>query len=146
MSFQIILREGITGGFAGPVVKQVVDIKGDSTGASIMQSTLKANSKTDYHTLAGSASIDDLSYLLQLLKSQLSSLPTEQPVGSEDIYGQDISISFFTDNFQWSNGGPEGCSQGGKSSVKATSEDKEKFKELVSLLKGIGEQFAISVM
>lgn len=43
-------------------------------------------------------------------------------------------------------GGPEGCSQGGKSSVKATSEDKEKFKELVSLLKGIGEQFAISVM
>jgi hypothetical protein len=38
------------------------------------------------------------------LKSQLSSLPTEQPVGSEDIYGQDISISFFTDDFQWSNG------------------------------------------
>jgi hypothetical protein len=38
------------------------------------------------------------------LKEKLSELPTEEPVGSEDIYGQDIGLMFFTDDFQWSNG------------------------------------------
>ena len=47
---------------------------------------------------------EDLSSIIQLLKEKLSDLPTEEPIGSEDIYGQDIGLMFFTDYFQWSNG------------------------------------------
>lgn len=102
------------------------------------------------------------------MKQELQALPTEEPVGSEDIYGQDISLSFFSDDFQWSNGtrkkkkiqtnktifiniflliktgGPEGCSQG-ESKQQASPEQKEKFKELVDIVKGLGEQYAIAV-
>lgn len=103
---------------------------------------------------------------LELLKQELQALPTEEPQGSEDIYGQDISLSFFSDDFQWSNGtykqikrknlflltcfffkkkgGPEGCTQG-ESKQQASPEQKEKFKELVSVVKGLGEQYAITV-
>lgn len=43
-----------------------------------------------------------------------------------------------------SAGGPEGCSQGGESSVKATPEQVEKFKELVDVVKGLGQQYAVT--
>ncbi|KAI9278033.1 hypothetical protein BY458DRAFT_503580 [Sporodiniella umbellata] len=143
MSYQIVLREGITGGFVGPVIKQAVEIKGDHTGASVMHSTLKPDSKADYNTLAGDAPAKDITQLVELLRGQLSELPTEKPIGSQDIYGQDISLTFLSEDFQWSNGGPEGCSQG-ESSVQATQEQKDRFKELVSLVKGTGQQFAVS--
>ncbi|KAI8973798.1 hypothetical protein BDF20DRAFT_837696 [Mycotypha africana] len=142
-SFQVILREGIVGGFAGPIVNQVVDIKGDSSGAMIMHATLKPDTKADYHTQAGGASAEELSDFLDRLKAQLKELPTEDPVGSEDIYGEDVSLSFFSDEFQWSNGGPEGCTQG-ESNKKATPEQKEKFKELVKLVKNVGQQYAVT--
>ncbi|KAI7904648.1 uncharacterized protein BX663DRAFT_503079 [Cokeromyces recurvatus] len=141
MAFQVVLREGIVGGFAGPTVKQIIDLKGDDTGASIMQASLKAESKTDYHTKSGGVSIEQISNVLDTLKQKLQTLPTEEPVGSEDIYGQDISLSFFSDDFQWSNGGPEGCCHG-ESSVKATPEQKEEFKKLVNLVKSLGQEFA----
>ncbi|KAI8096048.1 hypothetical protein BDF21DRAFT_458288 [Thamnidium elegans] len=144
MPFQVVLREGITGGFAGPTVKQVVDIKGDENGADIMQATLKPNSRSDYHTQVGGVSSEQLNSFLELLKQELQALPTEEPQGSEDIYGQDISLSFFSDDFQWSNGGPEGCTQG-ESKQQASPEQKEKFKELVSVVKGLGNQYAITV-
>ncbi|KAG2196719.1 hypothetical protein INT47_009629 [Mucor saturninus] len=144
MAFQVVLRDGITGGFAGPTIKQVVDIQGDNSGASITQATLKPQSKTDYHTQTGGVSAEQLSSLLDLLKQELQALPTEDPVGSEDIYGQDISLSFFSDDFQWSNGGPEGCSQG-ESTTKASDEQKEKFKEIVQMVKGLGDQYAVTV-
>jgi hypothetical protein len=38
------------------------------------------------------------------LHSQLKQLPLENPIGSDDIYGRDISLGFFTDEFQWQNG------------------------------------------
>lgn len=40
-------------------------------------------------------------------------------------------------------GGPEGCSQG-ESQVQASPEQKEKFKELVNLVKGLGQQYAVT--
>ena len=107
--------------------------------------------------------------LVQTLKDQLSKLPTEQPPGSEDIYDLDTSIVFACDDFELCNGkkkkkkrkkengiylylhhlfvskqgGPGGCAQG-QSSVQATEEQKEKFKELVELLKGVGQNYAVS--
>ena len=47
---------------------------------------------------------DQVSGILDAIKKQLQELPTEQPPGSEDIYGQDISLGFMSDDFQWING------------------------------------------
>ncbi|KAI8341002.1 hypothetical protein EDC96DRAFT_522830 [Choanephora cucurbitarum] len=142
MSFQVMLREGIVGGFAGPTVKQMIQIQGDHTGALIQQHTLKPESKTDFSVQSGGLATEQVSGILDEIKKQLQELPTEQPPGSEDIYGQDISLGFMSDDFQWINGGPEGCSNG-TSEVQPTPEQKEKFKELVELVKGLGQQYAI---
>lgn len=42
--------------------------------------------------------------LVKTVREQLADLPTEDPVGSEDIYGLDTSIMFYTDDFRWANG------------------------------------------
>lgn len=38
------------------LIRQAVEIKGDNSGASIMQATLKPESKADYHTQVGGVS------------------------------------------------------------------------------------------
>ncbi|KAF7731225.1 hypothetical protein EC973_000641 [Apophysomyces ossiformis] len=143
-TYQVIIREGITGGFVGPTVKQMVEIRGNDTDASIRQSTLKPESKTDYTTMGGSIPSQQVQEVLAKLKEQLQQLPLEEPAGSEDIYGQDISIGYFSEDFQWQNGGPEGCVRG-TSSRQATPEQKEIFKSLVETLRGLGQQYAVQL-
>ncbi|CAO3586900.1 unnamed protein product [Absidia cylindrospora] len=140
--FQIVLREGITGGFVGPTVKQAVEIRGDNSGAIISHANLKPSSKTDYVTQVGQLTGDEANALINTLGEQLSQLPTEEPVGSEDIYGFDTSITFLAENFQWQNGGPEGCTRN-PSSVQASPEQKQKFQELTQSLINLGQQYAI---
>lgn len=43
--------------------------------------------------------------LVDELYALLQSLPTEQPVGSEDIYGLDTSIFWASEEMSWVNGG-----------------------------------------
>lgn len=76
---------------------------------------------------------DDTTALVDELKSILKELPTEQPPGSEDIYGLDTSIAFGSDDFEWMNGAPQGCG-GGESFVKASDEEKVKFKRAVDIV------------
>ncbi|KAI8330457.1 hypothetical protein BC941DRAFT_456746 [Chlamydoabsidia padenii] len=140
--FQIVLREGITGGFVGPTIKQVVEIRGDDAGASILHANLKTSSKSDYTTQTGSLAPEQVQTLTRSLKDALAQLPIETPPGSEDIYGLDTSISFMSDDFQWQNGGPEGCG-GGISDVQASPEQKQAFQTLVQSLVGTGQQFAV---
>ncbi|KAI9497512.1 hypothetical protein BDB00DRAFT_784834 [Zychaea mexicana] len=103
--FQLILRQGITGGFAGPTVRKVIEIKGDSSsGATLLHANLQPGTKNDYVTQSGVVPTENISLLLSTVKEELQSLPTEDPVGSEDIYGLDTSILFFADGFQWGNG------------------------------------------
>ncbi|CAO3629218.1 unnamed protein product [Cunninghamella blakesleeana] len=145
--FQIVVREGITGGFVGPTIKRAVQIDGDeSQGASIQVSDLKAGTKADYNTLGGDLMGKNKAFLSSFIpeiKDLLKTLPIEEPAGSEDIYGLDTSITFFSDDFNWQNGGPGGCGHG-KSSTQATEEQKEKFKALVDLIYSTGQQFAVT--
>jgi hypothetical protein len=67
------------------------------------------------------------------LRDILKELPTEQPPGSEDIYGMNTSIAWQSEDLQWFNGGPAGCS-GGYSSVKASEEHKAKFKRAITIV------------
>lgn len=69
--------------------------------------------------------------LVKELQSILKTLPVEDPLGSEDIYGLDTSIMWGSDDFTWVNGGAEGC--GGTSKVKATDEEKVKFKRALEI-------------
>ncbi|CAO3646919.1 unnamed protein product [Cunninghamella echinulata] len=140
--FQIVLREGITGGFVGPTVKQAVEIRGDETGASIVHSNLKPSTKADYTTQVGTLSTEQVQTLVTGIQDQLQQLPVEEPLGSEDIYGLDTSIAFFSDDFQWQNGGPEGCGHG-SSSKQPSEEQKQQFQEIVNSLLGLGKQYAI---
>ncbi|KAH8552484.1 hypothetical protein BGW37DRAFT_489157 [Umbelopsis sp. PMI_123] len=142
MVFKVFLREGIVGGFAGPTVKQVVEISGDSNGAVIAHSTLKPGSKFDYHQQSGEVTPQEIHTLLGDLHSQLKQLPLESPIGSDDIYGRDISLGFFTDEFQWQNGGPEGCTRS-PSSTQATEQQKAVFNELVERVLSLSQRFAI---
>ncbi|KAI8149526.1 hypothetical protein BJV82DRAFT_662822 [Fennellomyces sp. T-0311] len=140
--FQLILREGITGGFAPPTVRKHIEIKGDSaSGATLLHANLQPGSKTDYVTQTGAVSTEQIFILLQTVKAQLQELPTEDPVGSEDIYGLDTSILFYADGFQWGNGGREGC-VGGESTRQATDEQKQTFAALVELISNFGAQHA----
>ncbi|RUP50666.1 hypothetical protein BC936DRAFT_138187 [Jimgerdemannia flammicorona] len=92
MSYRIQCKQGIVGGIVAPTVKQLVEIEGDKTGATVRFSTRKARRDQEVQTLVSD------------LRSELHNLPTEQPVGAQDIYGFDISISFDWNDFHWQNG------------------------------------------
>jgi len=142
MSFKVFLREGMVGGFVGPTIKQVVEINGDSNGAVIAHSTLKPGSKFDYNQQSGEVTPQEIHSLMADLHSQLKQLPLEEPIGSDDIYGRDISLGFFTSDFQWQNGGPEGCTRS-PSSTQPTEQQKAVFNELVDRVLSLGQMFAI---
>ncbi|KAI9312354.1 hypothetical protein BX666DRAFT_1986679 [Dichotomocladium elegans] len=95
-TFRLTLREGITGGLVGPT---------DSySGATVMNMELKPQSKLDYVTQTATVSTDKASSFIQLVMSQLKTLPMEEPFGSEDIYGFDTGIMFSTNDFAWATG------------------------------------------
>lgn len=75
----------------------------------------------------------DVNKLVDELHGILKELPTEDPKGSEDIYGMDTSIMWGSDDLEWINGGPAGCVRG-QSSVKASEDDKKKFKRAVEIV------------
>ncbi|KAJ6496386.1 hypothetical protein C8R45DRAFT_985802 [Mycena sanguinolenta] len=75
----------------------------------------------------------EVSALVEELHAILKTLPLEDPRGSEDIYGLDTSIMWGSEDLEWCNGGPAGCS-GGKSMVQASQEEKDKFKRAVEIV------------
>lgn len=74
--------------------------------------------------------------LVNELETILKAIPTEVPPGSEDIYGLDTGIAWYSTVFEWNNGGPQGCG-GGVSEVQATDGQKEKFKRAVEIIEEI---------
>ena len=76
---------------------------------------------------------EDATSLVNELHEILKELPTEQPPGSEDIYGLNTSIMWEDKVVKWHNGGPQGCG-GGPSMVQATDEHKKKFIRAVAIV------------
>ncbi|EIW53769.1 uncharacterized protein TRAVEDRAFT_134014 [Trametes versicolor FP-101664 SS1] len=136
--FSLRLQHGITGGFAPPTPEAIITITGIPTQnllnitsavrpkgtPSLQDGAPKSLSAADAHTAA----------LVAELKHILSTIPTESPPGSADIYGLDTSIAFGSDDLVWQNGGPQGCG-GGQSSVVPTEEEKAKFVRAVAIVK-----------
>jgi hypothetical protein len=131
------LHSGISGGFAPP---QPAGGKSVTYSADTNSLQIKSSSSSNLAPVKveKDSSVD---VLVEELQSILKSIPTEDPPGSEDIYGLNTSILWGSDEFLWRNAGAQGC--GGYSSVQATDEHKAKFKRALEIAdalvaKGVG--------
>ncbi|KAL6912566.1 hypothetical protein FSST1_010326 [Fusarium sambucinum] len=130
--FYFRLQHGITGGFAPPTPDLIIEITGDggslqinvNEGVECRDSTSKTETVATYEAL-----VDELHGIVK-------ELPTEEPTGSEDIYGFDTGIVWGSDDLEWRNGGPQGCS-GGSSSVEASEDQKQQFSRAIEIIKAI---------
>ncbi|KJA25340.1 hypothetical protein HYPSUDRAFT_85467 [Hypholoma sublateritium FD-334 SS-4] len=135
--YSLRLQHGITGGFAPPTPNAIYTItqplKSDTL---VVTSAIRADgtpSLQDFAPKHISNKNDKVSNLVEELHSILKELPTEQPPGSQDIYGLDTSIAWGSDDLEWMNGSPQGCG-GGISEVQATEEQKAKFRRAVDIV------------
>ena len=133
------LPSGITGGFAPP---DPTAVKLKSVTYTAEKNTLQITSSSSSNLAQTDVNKDDLvDALVEELQSILKSIPTEDPPGSEDIYGLNTSIMWGSDELEWRNYGSQGC--GGYSSVQPTDEHKAGFKRALEIAdalvaKGIG--------
>ncbi|KAF9530498.1 hypothetical protein CPB83DRAFT_788008 [Crepidotus variabilis] len=136
--FSLRLQEGIVGGFAPPTINAFHTItKPQNNNQLMISSAFRSDGEPEPKPLAPKSINSQDAHttaLVEELHGILKTLPTEQPPGSEDIYGLDTSIAWGSEDFEWMNGGPQGCG-GGESFVKASPEDKTKFKRAVAIVK-----------
>ncbi|KAI0342548.1 hypothetical protein BDW22DRAFT_1407605 [Trametopsis cervina] len=141
--FSLRLQEGITGGFAPPTPSAILTVTGSPNKADLhITSAIRPHgtpSLQDALPKSLSKSEPGVDESITELYTILKSLPTEKPAGSEDIYRLDTSIAFASEGFTWQNGGPQGCG-GGQSSVRATAEEKARFKRAVEIVNKLVEQ------
>ncbi|KAG8892038.1 hypothetical protein FRB99_003153 [Tulasnella sp. 403] len=151
--FSLRIQHGIVGGFAPPTPDAIHILSRipDDPSNILIQSAVRPSGQPELQQAAPQAlaafsdsfTADDSSpkngnARIAELISILSSIPTEQPPGSEDIYGMNTGIAFQCGDFVWMNGGPQGCS-GGVSEVQPTEEDKAKFRRAVEIVQGLVE-------
>ncbi|KAG6889246.1 hypothetical protein C0995_002458 [Termitomyces sp. Mi166 len=135
------LQHGITGGFAGPDPDEIHIITKTTDSPSLLVRSLTRLSSSSplipsppkHVPLSGKHT--EAARLLTELRVILAQLPTEKPIGSEDIYDEDTSLAWHSDDFSWFNGGPDGCGPGGKSRVQATEKQREKFKRAIEIVR-----------
>ncbi|KAL6306842.1 hypothetical protein BKA93DRAFT_771086 [Sparassis latifolia] len=136
-NFSLRLQQGIAGGFAPPTPSAIYTIDAAPAQSLLkISATVRLDGTPSLQSAVPkslSASDTKTATLLEELNGILHALPTESPPGSEDIYGMDTSIAYMCGNYQWMNGGPQGCG-GGTSSVQPTAEEMAKFKRAVEIV------------
>ncbi|KAG8729528.1 hypothetical protein FRC11_008533 [Ceratobasidium sp. 423] len=150
--FVVRLKHGITGGFVAPTPKAICQLarSNDKPNSLVIDSSVPQQGTAGLQPLpTRELRISDTSHdssdtshdphsLVKELHSILSEIPMENPPGSEDIYGMDISIFWGSREFTWQNGAPQGCG-GGKSVIQATDKQKERFQRAVEIVKELTE-------
>lgn len=142
--FYVRLQHGITGGFAPPTPSAVHTLVRSSQSPSslVINSSIRPDgTPTLQEAQPKTLNVDTHTALIDELESILKTIPVESPPGIEDIYGLDTGIAWGSENLQWANGGPGGCGTG-ESQVKATEEDKKKFKRAVEIVNELVKQDA----
>jgi hypothetical protein len=124
----LVLNAGIVGGFALPTLNATHSTtKESSSDDLVISSALRGEHQSGLESQPEQQkSAAEVSGLVDELHAILMDLPTEQPPGSEDIYGLDVAIALGSDNFMWWNGEQSGCG-GGESLVQATEREKASF-------------------
>ncbi|KAJ3921623.1 hypothetical protein F5877DRAFT_35679 [Lentinula edodes] len=146
--YSLRLQKGITGGFAPPTPSFIATITRpvDSDTLNITSAS-RPDGTPDLQSFApktlalgtvevtalGSVSVEGL---VDELHGILKELPTEEPRGSEDIYGLDTSIFWGSEDLQWMNGGMGGVT-GQPGTVQATPEQKAQFKRAVEIVEAL---------
>lgn len=143
---QLMLREGIVGGFVAPKTTRIIEISQDEGSAMIVHHVLPNGAPRDaFYSTQGSLSPAQV----QALESQLlvlKQLPNQQPPFGEDIFGLDTSIMYQDDDgFTWANGGPEGCSRS-SGGPQVSPQQKEQFRSLVNAIIAIAGQTATTAI
>ena len=123
------LSPGITGGFAPPKPTAFKSVT-YSAETNFLQISSSSSPSSDLTPITAQKD-DSVDKLVEELQSILRELPTEDPPGSEDIYGLNTSIMWGSDGFEWANMCPQGC--GGSSIKQATDEQKAKFKRALEI-------------
>lgn len=134
MSINIQLTKGVTGGFiaATPKVSIYIDwsppllnitkyVKSDS---DIAEDGYVLYKSPESLTAASCLTCEPI---LSAALQTIASLPTENPIAGQDIYGFDTSLSIESDKVRWVNRANEGCNIV-PSSVTPTSEQRNRFK------------------
>jgi len=138
--YSVALQKGIVGGFAPPTPSALYSVsrENDSTNLSIQRQKREAGQPSLCPLAPKTVPAADAEHLIDELHGILKQIPTEQPPGSEDIYGLDTGIFWQSDDMEWINGGPAGCG-GGTSTVKPTDEQKNKFKRAVEIVEELAK-------
>ncbi|CAE6383524.1 unnamed protein product [Rhizoctonia solani] len=139
--YLVRLQHGITGGFAPPTPNAIHQLtrSNDNPDSLLIQSMVRPGGTPSLqpHPPKELTQLDDPGHasnsLVDELHTILKEIPTEQPPGSEDIYGMDTSIMWASEDLEWMNGGPSGCGRG-TSVVQPTDEQKAKFKRAVEII------------
>ncbi|CAA7263709.1 unnamed protein product [Cyclocybe aegerita] len=135
--YSLRLQHGIRGGFAPPTPNAIHTITQPLNSNTLtIASAIRLSGTPSLQEIAPkfvSSTEESTAALVEELHGILKTLPTESPPGSEDIYGLDTSIAWGSDDLQWMNGAPEGCT-GGTSTVQPTEEEKKKFKRAVEIV------------
>jgi hypothetical protein len=136
-----VAHTGIAGGFAPPTPSAVyqLSLASNQSSLQVLSSTRPPGTPALQDAAPKSLAVSTAAPLVDELETILSSLPTEVPPGSEDIYGLDTSIMYGSDKLEWMNGGPQGCG-GGTSEVQATEEQKAQFKRAVEIVSKLVEE------
>ncbi|KAG6808353.1 hypothetical protein H0H87_000227, partial [Tephrocybe sp. NHM501043] len=137
-----ILLSGIVGGFAGPDPREIhTIIKHASSSSIVIQSLVRPTSSAPLTPLIPRrlpiSQSPNAARALADIRAILEGIPMEKPRGSEDIYGEDTALRWESEDFQWFNGGPEGCAGGGRSWVQPTEKEKEGFKRAVDIVRDL---------
>jgi len=140
--FFVRLQKGITGGFAPPTPSEihVLTLSTDRPNLLAVDSHHRADGTPSLQAVNSEPKTVSLSDdqttldLIEELHGILKTLPTESPPGSQDIYGQDISIAWGSQDLEWCNGGPSGVT-GRPSTVQATAEEKAQFGRAVEIIR-----------
>ncbi|KZT42381.1 hypothetical protein SISSUDRAFT_980348 [Sistotremastrum suecicum HHB10207 ss-3] len=140
--FFIRLQRGIAGGFAPPTPSAVhtITTSPEQGGLLTVENLVRADGTPEL--VAGAPkkiSAAPCSALIDELEGILKVLPKEYPPGSQDIYGEDTSIAWGSQDLEWWNGGPQGCG-GGYSEVQASDEDKQKFKRAIAIVEELSSR------
>lgn len=130
---KLIAQLGIAGGFAPPTPSLIILIAASNKDLKISVVRRAPGTPDLGPESRNTVAIADHEAVIDELQSILMELPTEQPSGSEDIYGLDTSIAWQSDDLEWMNGGHQGC-DGGESFVTVGEEQKKKFKRAVEIV------------
>ncbi|KAF9043580.1 hypothetical protein BDZ89DRAFT_1034436 [Hymenopellis radicata] len=137
--YSLRLQKGITGGFAPPTPNAIITVT-----RPLNQNTLNITSAVREIGTKGLAaavpkSIPHPEELADELHSILKELPTEQPPGSQDIYGLDISIAWGSDDLMWCNGGRKAAAEA-KAPPRPLMSRRQSSRELSRLLNSWSEK------